>query len=212
MSRELIGSNREVVGSAAYFEKLHNAHFPGTLRCPRGDDFARSIESLAGNRYCHLFKPNLERIVRELERDLEQGLRDNDYIRDENADNLRAAIKQLERCGVRCYSLERTVDDLAWFVGGDADKIRRLQSKLNELGVGQRLEEDGVYGKETKAATQNLITRISSLLADPNKMRLLDQTVDAIASALDFAGGPQSQIRELHDALEKSRHEFQRTV
>ena len=86
MSKELIGSNREVVGSAAYFEKLHNAHFSGTLRCSRGDDFARSMESLAGNRYCHLFKPNLERIVRELEQDLEQGLRDNDYIRDENAD------------------------------------------------------------------------------------------------------------------------------
>jgi len=139
MSKELIGSNREVVGSAAYFEKLHNAHFSGTLRCSRGDDFARSMESLAGNRYCHLFKPNLERIVRELERDLEQGLRDNDYIRDENADNLRAAIKQLERCGVRCYSLERTVDDLAWFVGGDADKIRRLQSKPNKFRIGSRL-------------------------------------------------------------------------
>ena len=49
-------------------------------------------------------------------------------------------------------------------------------------------------------------------MADPNKMRLLDQTVNAIASALDFAGGPQSQIRELHDALEKGRREFQRTV
>lgn len=80
MSRELIGSNREVVGSPAYFEKLHNAHFSGTLRCSRGDDFARSMESLAGNRYCHLFKPNLERIVRELERDLEQGLRDNPIL------------------------------------------------------------------------------------------------------------------------------------
>ena len=40
MSKELIGSNREVVGSPAYFEKLHNAHFSGTLRCSRGDDFA----------------------------------------------------------------------------------------------------------------------------------------------------------------------------
>jgi len=161
MSKELIGSNREVVGSPAYFEKLHNAHFSGTLRCSRGDDFARSMESLAGNRYCHLFKPNLERIVQELERDLEQGLRDNDYIRDENADNLRAAIKQLERCGVRCYSLERTVDDLAWFVGGDAGKIRQLQQKLNELGIGERLKEDGVYGKKTLAAWNKFKEAIS---------------------------------------------------
>ena len=160
MSKELVGSNREVVGSPAYFEKLHNAHFSGTLRCSRGDDFARSIESLSENRFCHLFKPNLERIVRELERDLEQGLRDNDYIRDENADNLRATLKQLERCGVRCYSLERMVDDLAWFVGGDADKIRRLQSKLNELRIGGRLTEDGVYGKKTDAARSALLDEL----------------------------------------------------
>lgn len=152
MSKELIGSNREIVGSPAYFEMLHNAHFSGTLRCSWGDDFARSMESLAENRYCHLFQPNLEGIVREIEQDLEQGLRDNDYIRDENADNLRAALKQLERCGVQCYSLERMVDDLAWFVGGDADKIRQLQQKLNDLGICDRLEEDGVFGKKTLAA------------------------------------------------------------
>ena len=197
-------------------QKIENAvtgeMYSGRLRCSRSDDFVRSMEALAGNRYCHLFKPNLERIVREIERDLEQGLRDNDYVQDENADNLRATLKQLERCGVRCYSLERMVDDLAWFVGGDADKIRRLQSKLNDLGVGQHLKEDGVYGEKTKEAVDNAIEKVSDFLADPNKMRLLDQTVDAIASALDFAGGPQSQIRKMHDALEKSRHEFQRTV
>lgn len=49
MSRELVGSNREIVGSAAYFEKLHNTHFSGTLRCSRSEDFARSMESLAEN-------------------------------------------------------------------------------------------------------------------------------------------------------------------
>lgn len=63
-----------------------------------------------------------------------------------------AALKALEKCGVPCYSLERKVDELAWFVGGDPDKIRRLQEKLNELGVGNRLTEDGVYGKKTEKA------------------------------------------------------------
>ena len=66
MSREVIESNREVVGSPAYFETLHNTHFSGRLHCSRGDDFARSMESLAETRHCHLFKPNLERIVQEL--------------------------------------------------------------------------------------------------------------------------------------------------
>ena len=61
-----------------------------------------------------------------IERDLEQGIRDNDYLQDENADRLREALNALERCGVRCYSLESKVDELAWFVGGDAEKIRQL--------------------------------------------------------------------------------------
>lgn len=161
MSRELVGSNREIVGSAAYFEKLHNTHFSGTLRCSRSEDFARSMESLAENRFCHLFKPNLEQLVRELERDLEQGLRDNDYIRDENADGLRTALKQLERCGIQCYSLESTVDDLAWFVGGDEDKIRRLQCKLNELKIGGHLTEDGIYGKKTDTVRSALLDELA---------------------------------------------------
>lgn len=161
MSRELVGSNREIVGSAAYFEKLHNTHFSGTLRCSRSEDFARSMESLAENRFCHLFKPNLEQLVRELERDLEQGLRDNDYSRDENADGLRTALKQLERCGIQCYSLESTVDDLAWFVGGDEDKIRRLQCKLNELKIGGHLTEDGIYGKKTDTVRSALLDELA---------------------------------------------------
>ena len=45
MSRELVGSNREIVGSAAYFEMLNNTHFSGTLRCSRSEDFASSMES-----------------------------------------------------------------------------------------------------------------------------------------------------------------------
>ena len=119
------------------------------------------MESLAENRFCHLFKPNLEQLVRELERDLEQGLRDNDYIRDENADGLRTALKQLERCGIQCYSLESTVDDLAWFVGGDEDKIRRLQCKLNELKIGGHLTEDGIYGKKTDTVRSALLDELA---------------------------------------------------
>ena len=44
------------------------------------------------------------------------------------------------------------MDELAWFVGGDPDKIRQLQQKLNELGIGERLKGDGVFGRKTQAA------------------------------------------------------------
>ena len=39
------------------------------------------------------------------------------------------------------------IERLAWFVGGDAAKIRQLQQRFNELNLGGRLLEDGVYGK-----------------------------------------------------------------
>jgi len=37
-------------------------------------------------------------------------------------------------------------------VGGDPAKIRKLQSKLNEMHIGEHLTEDGVYGKKTAQA------------------------------------------------------------
>ena len=116
--------------------------------------FGRDIPNYYGGRngdraYGRLITSSLESIVKEIERDLEQGIRDNDYMQDENADRLKEALKDLERCGVQCYSLERKVDALAWFVGGDPEKIRQLQQKLNELGIGERLKEDGVFGVKT---------------------------------------------------------------
>ena len=116
--------------------------------------FGRDIPNYYGGRngdraYGRLITSSLESIVKEIERDLEQGIRDNDYMQDENADRLKEALKDLERCGVQCYSLERKVDALAWFVGGDPEKIRQLQQKLNELDIGERLKEDGVFGNLT---------------------------------------------------------------
>ena len=174
--------------------------------------FLQDLPAMSSDNYAGTLRDALTYIANQLQRDLARNERENNYITDDTARHLHDAVSELGRCGVSVGFADSAIDRLAWFVGGDPDKIRRLQSKLNELGIGQRLEEDGVYGKETKSATEDLITRISSLLADPNKMRLLDQTVDAIVSALDFANGPQSQIRELHGALEKSRREFQRTV
>lgn len=60
-----------------------------------------------------------------------------------------------------CYSLESTVDDLAWFVGGDEDKIRRLQCKLNELKIGGHLTEDGIYGKKTDTVRSALLDELA---------------------------------------------------
>lgn len=69
---------------------------------------------------------------------------ENNYITDETAHRLREAVSELGHCGINTGLADSTIDRLAWFVGGDANKIRQLQQKLNELGLGERLEEDGV--------------------------------------------------------------------
>jgi hypothetical protein len=50
--------------------------------------------------------------------------------------------------------MERMIDELSWFVGGDEDKIRAFQNALNHL-CRCRLEADGVFGPETYEAAEN---------------------------------------------------------
>ena len=96
-------------------------------------------------------KESVEGIARQLERDLECGGRESSYITDETEQALKLATVELERCGAMIGSLGGKIERLAWFVGGDPSKIRQLQQKLNQLGVGEHLTKDGVYGKKTYA-------------------------------------------------------------
>lgn len=91
----------------------------------------------------------LERIAQQLQRDLARNERENNYITDETARTLHEAASELERCGVSIGFADSAIGRLAWFVGGDSNKIQQLQQKLNELGIGERLKEDGVFGVKT---------------------------------------------------------------
>ena len=92
--------------------------------------------------------------------ELQEALRSNWYMRDENAEHMREAIRNLERCGVSTLSFSGIADKLAWYVGGDGYKIRQLQQKLNELGVTDHLTEDGVYGKKTHNAWLGFLDKL----------------------------------------------------
>ena len=74
----------------------------------------------------------------------------NNYITDDTARNLCAAVSELERCGISTGISDSSIAQLAWFVGGDPAKILQMQRALNDLGIGQRLAEDGVYGEKGK--------------------------------------------------------------
>jgi len=94
-------------------------------------------------------RDSLTHIANQLQRDLARNERENNYITDETARKLRDAASELRRCGVSIGFADSSIERLNWFVGGDANKIRQLQQALNELGLGERLEEDGVFGVKT---------------------------------------------------------------
>ena len=114
--------------------------------------FRQELSTLGSYNYGSVIKGALEVIAGQLERDLTRNERENNYITDDTARNLKEAVRDLNRCGVGTGSAESTIGRLAWFVGGDPTKIRQLQSKLNALGIGARLEEDGVFGNKTANA------------------------------------------------------------
>jgi len=130
------------VGSKAYMTHLESEVF--------GTGLPILICAASGNPdYEKLIKDALNSVADQLGRDLDNAIRENDYVTDETADKLKSVVSELEHCGVSTSGLVGKIEKLAWFVGGNPARIRELQKKLNGLGVGQHLKEDGVYGEKT---------------------------------------------------------------
>ena len=134
-SADLRGRCGYSIGSREYLNYVERKVLLQDLPAIYSDDYDGGI------------KGSLEDIARQLQRDLSQNERENNYITDDTARNLRAAVSELEHCGISTGISDSMIERLAWFVGGDAAKIRQLQQRFNELNLGGRLLEDGVYGK-----------------------------------------------------------------
>ena len=149
---EVRGGCGHVIGGNKYLSHMEGEVF---LRELPADNSAR----WGGADYAGALKESIEGIARQMERDLERGERENSYITDETERALKLAAVELGRCGAGIGSLGGKIERLAWFVGGDPSKIRQLQSKLNQIGVGEHLTEDGVYGKKTAANASSFFNR-----------------------------------------------------
>ncbi len=84
--------------------------------------------------------------------DLNNGCNNNDYITYQSAENLTKYVKDLEKIIKNRYNFNKKIDYLNWFVGGDSEKILKLQRKLNSSGLSTKVMEDGVYGNLTEKA------------------------------------------------------------
>jgi len=136
------------VGSRSYMEYMETQVF-GTL-----------VSGFGNPDYARFLRDALRSVAAQLERDLDNAIRENDYITDQTAANLKAVVGELDHCGVSTGSLNSKIEKLAWFMGGDPSKIRKLQKTLNELGCSDHLKEDGVVGQKTLHAWEQFIREL----------------------------------------------------
>ena len=146
------GFNGAAIGSGDYIQRIEHNVFLSDLSMAYSARFGSPS-------YTSLLRDSLGTIAHTLESDLSRNERENNYITDEMAPVLKRAGQDLSHCGI-IISIDSAVDKLAWFVGGDPAKIRKLQSKLNEMHIGEHLTEDGVYGKKTEQAVAEFFDQL----------------------------------------------------
>ncbi|WP_312612317.1 hypothetical protein [Oscillibacter sp.] len=91
------------IGSSEYLTHMERAVFHQELS-------AMSSARWGSPDYDGLLKDALESIARQLERDLERGERENNYITDETAEILKAAVRDLERGGISIGSASDKIE------------------------------------------------------------------------------------------------------
>ena len=109
---DLSGRSGYRIGSDSYMHTLERDVFGCTVPTSYSADWGNP-------QYVKLLREALQEIASQIQRNLEEALRSNWYMRDENAEHMREAIRNLERCGVSTFSLSGIADKLAWYVGGD---------------------------------------------------------------------------------------------
>ena len=94
----------------------------------------QDLPAICSDDYDGGIKGSLEDIVRQLQRDLSQNERENNYITDDTARNLHAAVSELEHCGISTGISDSMIERLAWFVGGNAARTRRIEFRRAAAG------------------------------------------------------------------------------
>lgn len=146
------GANGAAMASSDYLQKNEREVFLGNL--PMSCSACYGTPS-----YTALLRDSLDTVANTLTQDLYKNERENNYVTDEMALELKRAGQELAQCGIN-VSIDSAVNKLAWFVGGDPAKIRKLQSNLNELRIGEHLTEDGVYGTKTLSAWLKFLNKL----------------------------------------------------
>lgn len=118
----------------------------------------KKLCSKAYNRYVASVQQDLKFVMITVEVDLDRGMTNEDYLKDPSPSNLMKFAEDIEKCGIKRYNFSKCVEDLAWFVGGDVEKILRLQRTLYAAGY-YKISIDGVYGKVTEESWVDYVNK-----------------------------------------------------
>ncbi len=113
--------------------------------------------------YGDLVKKSLDDVINILRKDIENGFKANDFIKDKNSKSLQNFISGVDSVGVDSYNLIRDIRVMSWYVGGNYKEILTLQKNLNKLGIkgeNGNLKVDGVYGRETLSAWMEFLNKL----------------------------------------------------
>ncbi len=118
--------------------------------------FERTMSGLWGYEYKDYLQKQFETIAQTIREDLKNGQWHNDFLKDEEAERLRVAVRHLEKCGVSCYDLSDLIEKLDWYIKADENHVLKLQRALNALRITPSLVEDGILGEKTIAELKNV--------------------------------------------------------
>ena len=202
---ECRGTRGSEIGSGRYIEDIEDEVFRGALSGTASAKWGTPD-------YAEQLKRALNEIAEQLERDLDEADRNGDYITDDTKERLLAVVSELSRCGVSTTWLDRKVDKLAWFIGGNSERIREIQRELNVL-LGKNIEEDGVYGPETEEAVERMETeilqRINTVLSNSTNL----DSLDALCAACVASGlANKSSLQLIPAAILTKRKDIQRFI
>lgn len=140
---EFCGQNGYEIGSEAYIKDLEGQVISG---------------GFLGKYLAGQIREELKEIYGEIEADIITNLSANNYITDDLGGAIEVALRELASSGsIYCDALLPEVKKLCWYTPIDPAKVHRLQELLNHLELGEKLQEDGVYGKKTLDAWSKFI-------------------------------------------------------
>ena len=128
--------------------------------------------------YEKLITDSLKEIIDIIQRDLEQSIKDNEYLLDAQADNLKSVIKQFEKCGLSCGSMEKNASQLMWNETLSKSKLYIYGTDYERAEILRELEE--ATGAKVFINKYGCV----QMVKDPNR-KIYPQSYDILESIID---------------------------